>query len=424
MGNYANGGQGGGLSVVASLMSLISGTLIANNTVTNASSQYDGGGGIYSNAKGYQGSPPMKLGAIVNSTIVNNSVSNTSTAVATGADNVGGSKGGGILNLGDIGRIANTTIAGNKALEAGGFYQMTYSNVTTSTDEMVNTIVAGNTSLGSFPNDIQAIGKINAARYNLVGDARGHQIANGVDGNIVGVAAKLGPLAKNGGPTWTMALAVGSPAIDAGLTDGAFATDQRGLPRPSNGRVDIGAFERQGTNQAPVASDSVVSTGSGAPRNALLTATDPDYDPISFAVVTGPSHGTIQLDAAAGTFLYTPAAGYSGPDSFTFKASDTVAESNIATVRITVYPPNSPPVAASDSYVATKNVFLVVASPGVLANDTDADGDTLKATLFIAPSHGTLSFESTGGFVYTPAANYQGPDAFIITPRTRAVPRS
>ncbi len=54
---------------------------------------------------------------------------------------------------------------------------------------------------------------------------------------------KLGPLADNGGPTWTMALLPGSPAIDAGNTSLAPATDQRGLPRPVGLAADIGAFE-------------------------------------------------------------------------------------------------------------------------------------------------------------------------------------
>ena len=54
---------------------------------------------------------------------------------------------------------------------------------------------------------------------------------------------QLGPFADNGGPTLTMALLPGSPAIDAGTVLGAPATDQRGVPRPQGAGVDIGAFE-------------------------------------------------------------------------------------------------------------------------------------------------------------------------------------
>ncbi|MCI0537464.1 MAG: PxKF domain-containing protein [Verrucomicrobiales bacterium] len=75
-------------------------------------------------------------------------------------------------------------------------------------------------------------------------------MTDGVNGNQVGldVAGVLDPvLADNGGPTFTHALIENSPAIDAGSNDQAAgsATDQRGLPRLSNGTVDIGAFEIQ-----------------------------------------------------------------------------------------------------------------------------------------------------------------------------------
>jgi hypothetical protein len=53
----------------------------------------------------------------------------------------------------------------------------------------------------------------------------------------------LGPLADNGGPTWTMALLPGSPAIDAADTASAPPTDQRGFPRPYRGLADLGAYE-------------------------------------------------------------------------------------------------------------------------------------------------------------------------------------
>jgi hypothetical protein len=59
------------------------------------------------------------------------------------------------------------------------------------------------------------------------------------------VDPKLGSLADNGGPTLTMALLPGSPAIDAGSAVGAPATDQRGVARPQGPGVDIGAFEFQ-----------------------------------------------------------------------------------------------------------------------------------------------------------------------------------
>lgn len=74
---------------------------------------------------------------------------------------------------------------------------------------------------------------------------------------------------------------------------------------------------------------------------------------------------------------------------------------------------NDAPVAISDSYVVTKNSKLTVsAANGVLANDIDADGDTLSAILVQGPSSGSLSLKSDGSFIYTPAKNFTGTVSF------------
>ncbi len=73
---------------------------------------------------------------------------------------------------------------------------------------------------------------------------------------------------------------------------------------------------------------------------------------------------------------------------------------------------NTPPVATGDSYSTSEDTPLTVAAPGVLANDTDADGDLLTAALVSGPAHGSLTFGSDGSFTYTPNSNYSGPDSF------------
>lgn len=80
------------------------------------------------------------------------------------------------------------------------------------------------------------------------------------------------------------------------------------------------------------------------------------------------------------------------------------------TIEITV--PNSPPVAGPDAYTTGENTPLVVPVPGVLSNDTDPDGDPLVAILASGVSHGILSLEPNGSFVYTPTLSYIGPDSF------------
>src|SRR2546422_8411905 len=75
-----------------------------------------------------------------------------------------------------------------------------------------------------------------------------------------------------------------------------------------------------------------------------------------------------------------PALNFNGTDSFTYKASDGQAQSGVATVTITVTPVNDAPVAANDdSYTTPEDTLLMVSAPGVLANDSDVDGDTLRS---------------------------------------------
>jgi hypothetical protein len=95
--------------------------------------------------------------------------------------------------------------------------------------------------------------------HNLIGDESGMSgIADGVNGNIVGVDPLLDPdgLQDNGGPTMTIALLAGSPAIDAiSVEDCVVDTDQRGLERPQGAGCDIGAFEVEQSPEQPTISD-------------------------------------------------------------------------------------------------------------------------------------------------------------------------
>ena len=118
-----------------------------------------------------------------------------------------------------------------------------------------------------------------------------------------------------------------------------------------------------------------------------------------------------------GSFTYTPHANYHGADSFSYKLSDGTSESNVATVSLTVNPVNDFPTANNDSYTVAEDSVLTVAAPGVLANDSDVDGDSLTATLVTSTTHGSLAFNADGSFTYTPQANYNGSDSFQYAAR-------
>jgi VCBS repeat-containing protein len=170
------------------------------------------------------------------------------------------------------------------------------------------------------------------------------------------------------------------------------------------------------TNQAPTAAGDAYSTAEdttltvGAP-GVLGNDSDPDGNQLRAVLGSGPSQGTLTLNAN-GSFTYTPAANFHGSDSFTYRASDGTLASSQATVTITVTATNDGPTATDDAYSTAEDTALTVAAPGVLANDTDPDGDTLSAVAGSGPSHGTLSRNADGSFTYTPAADYNGSDSF------------
>ena len=141
----------------------------------------------------------------------------------------------------------------------------------------------------------------------------------------------------------------------------------------------------------------------------LANDTDPNNDPLSAVEVSDPANGTMTLDPD-GSFAYTPNAGFSGTDTFTYRANDGAADSNTATVTITVNPGNDPPAANDDAYTLAKgNTLTVPAASGVLANDSDPNGDRLTARLVTGPSVGTLTLNLDGSFAYTkPKRGFNG----------------
>ncbi|MGA2500849.1 MAG: cadherin-like domain-containing protein, partial [Tepidisphaeraceae bacterium] len=169
-------------------------------------------------------------------------------------------------------------------------------------------------------------------------------------------------------------------------------------------------------NDLPVAANDAFATDEDTPLviaapGVLANDIDVDGDALTAILVDGPAHGTLTLNPD-GSFTYTPAENFYGADSFTYKANDGTGDSNVATVYITVNPVYDPPVAGNDLFATDEDTPLVVATPGVLANDTNIDGDTLTAILVDGPAHGTLTLNPDGSFTYTPAENFYGADSF------------
>jgi hypothetical protein len=99
-------------------------------------------------------------------------------------------------------------------------------------------------------------------------------------------------------------------------------------------------------------------------------------------------------------------------DSFTYTTADRDGSESSATVSVIIHSNNDPPIAANDAFAVSEDFPLNVFAPGVLSNDTDADGDVLTAELVTGPTRGTLALQPNGAFTYTPAADFHGPDSF------------
>ena len=130
------------------------------------------------------------------------------------------------------------------------------------------------------------------------------------------------------------------------------------------------------------------------------------------AVLDSPTvHGQLDLQDD-GSFIYTPTLNFNGLDSFTYHAEEGQLSSNTVVVTLTVTAANDAPVAVTEAYTTTEDTSLSVAAPGILENDSDVDEDALTAMLDSDVSHGELTLEIDGSFVYTPTAGYFGQDLF------------
>jgi hypothetical protein len=235
-GNRALGGaygSGGGIYNDNGFISLID-TTIQNNL---AEGRYIAGSGLYNRNRmiinrstihdnSYLIAYLGEGGAVYNEgtlSLINSTVSGNNFGAGVTA--------GGMYNAGEL-TITTSTVVDNHAYAVGGIY----GSVT-----LKNTIIANNTS-SSFP-DGNCLGSITSNGYNL---SSGISCGLNGTGDLSNTNPLLGPLADNGGPTWTYALLPDSPAIgQIPREQCAVTTDQRGVNRPQGAFCDIGSYERE-----------------------------------------------------------------------------------------------------------------------------------------------------------------------------------
>jgi microsomal dipeptidase-like Zn-dependent dipeptidase len=148
-----------------------------------------------------------------------------------------------------------------------------------------------------------------------------------------------------------------------------------------------------------------------AAPGVLANDSDPDGDELRAGQVSGTAWGEVEL-GTDGSLHYVPSPEFNGNDSFSYSVSDGEFHSEPITIAFTVLNDNAAPTAVDDAYATDEGRTLSVAAPGVLGNDSDSDGDGLRAVLWVGPDHGSLSLDQDGSFAYTPADGYSGPDEF------------
>ena len=196
--------------------------------------------------------------------------------------------GGGVDNQGAaILTLTGCTVSGNSNGEygsGGGVYN-------SGTAYLLDTIVAGNSNpFEDSANDIWGTSNVSGS-FNLIGTGGSGGLASGADGNIVLTSLTnlgLAPLGAYGGPTQTIALIPGSPALGAGIAVSGVTTDQRGAPLDSP-NADIGAFQSQGFTMTPIAGSTpqsaAISTAFANPLAVTVTANNP-VEPVDGGVVS------------------------------------------------------------------------------------------------------------------------------------------
>lgn len=193
----------------------------------------------------------------------------------------------------------------------------------------------------------------------------------------------------------------GNPTLSGQFTFAVQVVDANGLDGQRQYTLKI--------NTAPSANHQSVATGQETAKVVMLSAADANGDALTYAVVSPPSHGV--LSGAPPALTYTPAAGFSGSDSFTFKANDGLVDSNLATVTITVTPnppPNTPPQANDQTNATARNSVLALT-----LNGSDAEGNPLTFTVVSQPAQGVLS-GTPPQLLYTPNADFTGTDSFTF----------
>ncbi len=413
-------GLGGGLANYGT--ATLTDCTLSGNTCFNSRGGYCDGGAVFNGqtAPNYDG---VRYGA-ANLTLTDCTLSGNDATYGGGVFNSGTANltdctlsdnaatyGGGVLNVSGTANLTDCTVSGNSAVGlGGGLANYGYAQTAVGPANLTDTIVAGNTD-PSGASDI-AGGDVSGS-FNLIGTGGSGGLVNGVDGNIVLTSLTglgLAPLGNNGGPTQTMALLPGSPAIGAGViadypgTTTPITTDQRGEPLDSP-NPDIGAYQTQGSTLTSLSFSGISNQSITYGTSSVTvsgTLADGSQAPVGETVAVTLDH--VQQSATIGsggafstTFNADGLTVSNSPDTITYAyTSDGTFASASTTSTLTVNPATLTITANPETKVyGTADPALAYTASGFQFHDT---ADSVLTGALARAQAGTLAGEQAGGY--------------------------
>ncbi|MSU31558.1 MAG: tandem-95 repeat protein [Pedosphaera sp.] len=223
-----------------------------------------------------------------------------------------------------------------------------------------------------------------------------------VEGSDLSYTVVTGP--SKGSLTGTAPNLVYTPDADTTGSDSFTYTVNDGLLDSALSTV---AIEVTAVNDAPVANSLTVEAVEDTESAVVLAGSDVDRDALSYTIVLEPVNG--KLTGTAPNLVYTPNLDVSGADSFTYKINDGTADSDVATVSITVAAVNDAPVATSLTVDAVENT-----AKEITLTAFDVEGSEIYYSVATAPKNGVLT-GTAPNIIYTPNSNVSGSDSFTFT---------
>ncbi|WP_448679534.1 retention module-containing protein [Pseudomonas nicosulfuronedens] len=230
--------------------------------------------------------------------------------------------------------------------------------------------------------------------------------ASDVDGDSLGYAVKNGS-----GPTHG-SVSFGSdgqytytPAKDYNGSDSFTVVVSDGKGGSVEQVVNVGINP---VNDAPTAASQTVSGAEDTPISGKILASDIDGDTLAYAVKAGftPAHGSVSLNTATGDYIYTPAANYNGPDSFTVTVSDGKGGFVDSLVSISITPVNDAPEAKNDLKTTDENNPLNSQVPTATDIDSTVNPNGYALVQSVGTGNGTLTFNANGSYTFNPGSDF------------------